>query len=81
MSNSTVHSKRQGGRSHWKAIGRGLRALAFWIAVMLPLAYLPVLYGAISLPGLESLLALLIVHVVSVIVGHDHSPCENPGEQ
>ena len=81
MSNSTVHSKPQGGRNHWQAIGYKLQAVAFWIAVVLPLAYLPVLYGAISLPGLESLFVLLVVHVGCVIVGHDHSPREGSSEQ
>ena len=81
MSNSMVRVNRQSERNHWQAIGRGLRAVAFWIAVVLPLAYLPVLYGAISLPGLESLFVLLVVHVGCVIVGHNHTPRENSGER
>lgn len=52
----------------------GVRAVAFWSAVTLPLAYVPVLrMGDVSgQPG--PFLALLLLHVVSLLLGHEHSP-------
>ena len=50
-----------------------LRAAAFWLAVVLPAAYLPIAAlpatrGDPLLPG------LLVVHALCVALGYDHSP-------
>lgn len=49
--------------------GELLRALAFWGAILLPLAYVPAL--AMGRSGL--FLALLLIQVACVIVGHDYN--------
>ncbi|WP_435097162.1 hypothetical protein [Halorubrum sp. N11] len=58
-----------------KAIA-GVRAAAFWAAVILPLAYVPAAYGAM---GFEtwSALALIAVHMACVVVGHEHGTSSN----
>jgi hypothetical protein len=49
----------------------GLQRLAFWAAVLLPLAYLPLL----SVAGVEPVLVgLVAVNVACLLVGHGHSP-------
>ncbi|SNR41517.1 hypothetical protein [Halorubrum vacuolatum] len=48
----------------------GLRAAAFWTAVFLPLAYVPVAYLSDSA---GALLALLALHLVSFVLGHEHN--------
>lgn len=61
-----------------KAIA-GVRAAAFWAAVVLPLAYVPAAYGAM---GFEtwSALGLIAVHMACVVIGHEHnaSPDNTP---
>ena len=52
----------------------GLRRLAFWAAVVLPLAYLPLLSNPVDGQQLLVLVALVAVNVVCLLVGHDHSP-------
>ena len=54
-----------------------LRAIAFWIAVVFPLAYVAVL----TLPtgaDVEVWGILLAVHVASLLVGHDHTGNRDP---
>jgi hypothetical protein len=53
---------------------RSLQRLAFWTAVVLPLAYLPLLSSPIDGQELLVLLALVAVNVVCLLVGHDYSP-------
>jgi len=50
----------------------GVRAAAFWAAIILPLAYVPAAYGAL---GFEtwSALALIAVHMACVLIGHEHN--------
>ncbi len=58
----------------------GVRALAFWAAVLLPIAYVPALYGLAWFDGSWSFLALLAVHIACVVVGHEHNhPSEGDG--
>jgi hypothetical protein len=49
-----------------------VRFLAFWTAVLLPLAYLPLVYG--GLQGGEStvLLSLVVVNALALVVGHGY---------
>ncbi|EMA58079.1 hypothetical protein [Halorubrum lipolyticum] len=55
-----------------KAIA-GVRAAAFWAAVVLPLAYVPAAYGAMGFGGAWSALALIAVHAACVVIGHEHN--------
>jgi hypothetical protein len=49
------------------------RALAFWLAVVFPLAYLPLLPGGIGSGELLPFLALLAGNVLALTLGHDHA--------
>jgi len=50
-----------------------VRAVAFWTAVLLPLAYLPLLFaGVVGAVDPVGLVALVGVHAVAVLVGHVH---------
>jgi len=48
----------------------GVRAAAFWAAVLLPLAYLPAIYVT---EGSGVLLALLALNMACVVIGHEHN--------
>ncbi len=48
----------------------GVRATAFWAAVLLPLAYVPAAYVT---EGSGALLALLALHIACVVLGHEHN--------
>jgi hypothetical protein len=52
----------------------GLKRLAFWGAVLLPLTYLPLLSSPMDDQALVVLVALVAVNVVCLLVGHDYSP-------
>lgn len=54
-------------------LASALRATAFWVAVALPLVYLPLLIvdGAWTTTLVSG---LLVVHVVSVLVGKGYDP-------
>jgi len=48
------------------------RRLAFWVSVVLPVVYLPMLaVGYQQLPALAGLVAL---NVICLVLGHDYSP-------
>lgn len=47
----------------------GIRAVAFWGAVLLPLAYVPVAYVD---AGGAWLLTLFVLHVACIVGGHEH---------
>jgi hypothetical protein len=50
-----------------------LRAAAFWLAVALPFAYLPLLADGIAGEAeLVTLLGLMAANAVALLVGHDH---------
>ncbi|MCU4751130.1 hypothetical protein OB919_03890 [Halobacteria archaeon AArc-curdl1] len=50
-----------------------LTVVAFWLGALLPLAYLPViLTGLNSTTRLGLFLALLVLHVVALVVGHEY---------
>ncbi|MES3161897.1 MAG: hypothetical protein PPP55_10075 [Halorubrum sp.] len=51
----------------------GLRAVAFWAAIFLPVAYIPAVYGVGPFEGTTATLAVLIAHIVSVVIGHGHN--------
>jgi hypothetical protein len=51
------------------------RTAAFWLSILLPLAYLPVLYVGVGIPEhLAAFVGLLVVHLCSLSLGHDHRP-------
>ena len=50
-----------------------LRAVAFWLAVALPFAYLPLLAGGIADEAeLATFLVLMAANALALLVGHDH---------
>lgn len=51
----------------------GVRAAAFWAAILLPVAYVPAVYGVGAFDGAWSTLALLVVHMLCVVIGHGHN--------
>lgn len=52
----------------------GVQRIAFWAAVLLPLAYVPLLATPINDPQLMTLAGLIAVHVGCLLAGHDYSP-------
>lgn len=51
----------------------GVRAVAFWAAIVLPIAYLPAAYGAMGFDGAWSTIALITAHIVCAVIGHEHN--------
>ena len=50
-----------------------VRALAFWLAVVLPFAYLPLLAGGIGTEAdLFTFAGLVAANAVALLVGHGH---------
>ncbi|ELZ60824.1 hypothetical protein G3A49_10900 [Haloferax volcanii] len=49
-----------------------LETVAFWSAVALPLAYLPVLSGGLSTGELPLFAGLIALHAVALVLGRDH---------
>lgn len=56
-----------------RAVVAPIRALAFWTAVLLPLAYLPLLAGGLTGAETSVLAALLVANALALAVGHDHA--------
>lgn len=55
-------------------VDNSLTAAGFWIGTLLPVAYLPVfLSGVDSASSLSLVFALLAVHALALIVGHDYT--------
>jgi hypothetical protein len=50
-----------------------VRFVSFWIAVALPFCYLPLLLGGLGGGEAVAFAALVGVHVVSLLAGHDHA--------
>lgn len=48
------------------------RAVAFWSAVALPLAYMPLLYEGLTGSEAVLLLGLVAVNMVAFVLGHGH---------
>ncbi len=57
-----------------QSLTSGVQRLAFWVAVVLPLAYIPILSSPVEKSELLALTALIGVHVVCLLAGHDYSP-------
>lgn len=52
---------------------RPVRAAAFWLAIALPLAYLPALAMGFESVSMTVFVGLLIANAVSLVVGHGHN--------
>lgn len=50
-----------------------LRAGAFWLAIVLPIVYLPLLFVDAAW-AVALVMGLLVVHILSVLVGNGHRP-------
>ena len=60
-------------RAAVSAAVKPVRALAFWLAVALPFAYLPLLVGGIGTEAeLVTFAGLVAANAVALLVGHDH---------
>jgi hypothetical protein len=55
------------------AVVAPLRALSFWTAVLLPLAYLPLLADGLAGGEASVLFALVAVNAVALLLGHEHA--------
>ncbi|WP_247731611.1 hypothetical protein [Halovivax limisalsi] len=58
-----------------RLVWTALRAIAFWAAVALPLAYVPAL---VDLVPTVLVLAIVPIHALCLIVGHEHTPRSQP---
>lgn len=53
---------------------RGIRPVSFWLAVTIPFFYLPLILQGFTQPSdVLTFLGLLVVNVVALVVGHEHS--------
>lgn len=50
-----------------------LEQTGFWGSVLLPLAYLPVLYGTSGESRAVAIAGILAIHVICLVLGHDYS--------
>ncbi|MEF8818767.1 MAG: hypothetical protein V5A31_09305 [Haloferacaceae archaeon] len=50
-----------------------LQALSFWTAVLLPLAYLPLVADGLGSGETSVLLALVAVNAAALVLGHGHA--------
>ena len=50
-----------------------VRATAFWLAVALPVAYLPLLAGGVAGNELVPFVALLATNLLALTLGHDYA--------
>lgn len=58
---------------HSEVLRRPVEALAFWAAIALPFAYLPLLYsGFESTSGVLLFAGLVVANVLALYVGHGH---------
>ena len=49
-----------------------LRALSFWTAVLLPLAYLPLVANGLGNGEMSVLASLVAVNAAALVIGHGH---------
>ncbi len=53
-------------------VRRAVEPVAFWASVLLPLGYVPLLFGGFTDGQVELFLALVGLHVASLVIGHGH---------
>ena len=51
-----------------------IRQAAFWLAVLLPVAYIPLLVDGLEGPRLGLFVVLASINLLAVILGADHTP-------
>lgn len=74
-----AHERVLGGSGRAARLQDVLEAAAFWAAIVLPVAYVPVLGSGVGDGYSAALLAaLLAVHLVAVTVGHGHAHRRRP---
>lgn len=61
-------------RGVWTVTLAGIRPVAFWGAVLLPLCYLPSLYGVGTGQDTALFVELVAWHVAAIVFGHGHTP-------
>jgi len=61
-------------RGVWTVTVVGVRPFAFWGAVLLPLLYLPSLYGVGTGQDTVLFVELVAWHVAAIVLGHGHTP-------
>jgi hypothetical protein len=61
-------------RGLWTVTLGGIRPFAFWGAVLLPLLYLPSLYGVGTGQDTALFVELVAWHVAAIVLGHGHTP-------
>lgn len=55
-------------------LGHSVTAVGFWLGTLLPIVYLPVILSGIdSMSRLSLFVALLAIHALALVVGHDYS--------
>lgn len=75
MSNSATDlpSLPERGVSAPRSLVSSIRATAFWVAVVLPFLYVPLLVtGLDGGPTTTAFVALLFANVLSLLIGHSH---------
>lgn len=61
-------------RGVWTVTLVSVRPFAFWGAVLLPLLYLPSLYGIGTGQDTALVIELVAWHVASIVLGHGYTP-------
>jgi hypothetical protein len=54
-------------------IAAPVRFLGFWTAVVLPFAYLPLLFNGLEGTQLTAFVVLVALHVLSIVLGHEYN--------
>lgn len=57
----------------FRRVRAALKRTGFWGSVLLPLAYLPALYGTSGESRAVAIASILAVHVICLVLGHDYS--------
>jgi hypothetical protein len=52
----------------------GLKVASFWLAIVLPFAYFPLLLGGLTGGQLVVFVALLATNALAFVLGHDYDP-------
>lgn len=56
-----------------RTMAEGVRAIGFWLAIVVPFLYLPLLVDGIGSPSeMEPFVGLLVLNVLALVGGHGH---------
>ena len=58
----------------WRWTLPAIRQAGFWLAVLLPVAYFPLLIDGLEGPRLGVFLVLAVINLLAVVLGADHTP-------